>query len=696
MESAARSTRNIAIIAHGGAGKTTLAGAVLFNAGAVKDPGSVDQGTSILDFEPEERKRRISISSTLYSCERAGARVNIIDTPGYSNFLSETRDALRAADGAVVMLSAISGVKAETEKIWSYAASLPAVAFVNKMDRERADFLRAVDDMERVLGVKGVAMQMPLGAGAGFKGVIDLISMKAFVYGAQFSGAYEVKGVPLELLKEARAMRDHLVESVAETDDALTGKYLSEGALSEGELMEAAYKAVLSKKFVPVYAGSALKNIGVAQLMDAADAMLAPPRAGGSAPEAVTGKNPATGEPEEREQVGTSPFSALVFKTVLDPYTGKLSIFRVYSGVLRPEATVLNANQGVKEKISHLYLMEGKSVKEVSFAAAGDIVAASKLRQTHTGDTLCDAAHPVIFDGFVRPAPVLSYAINPLTKADEDKAPSAIAKLMEEDPALGFRHDDETKEFILSGAGQVHLEASLEKLKRKYACEVALKAPRIPYRETIQTSVKAQGKYKKQSGGHGQYGDVWLELSPLARGAGFEFVNAVTGGAVPRQFIPAVEKGVREAMHAGVLAGFPVTDVRVTLYDGSHHSVDSSEISFKIAASMGFKEGMKQAHPVLLEPVMSMEVDVPEACLGAVMGDLNARRGKILGATAKAGSHSVKALVPMSGVISYATDLKGLTGDRGIFSMEFSHYEEVPAYLSKKIIEGAKTGAKEG
>jgi len=684
--------RNLSIIAHGGAGKTSLAEAMLFAAGAIERLGRVDDGTSHLDFEPEEQKRKITISAALHHYDWNGFRVNLIDTPGYSNFLTETRDSLRVVGGAVVILSAISGVKVQTEKIWEFADEFEVarIAFVNKMDRERASFLRAVDDMEKVLKVKGVPMQIPLGEGPDFKGLIDLVTMKAYIYKDDGSGAFEAKDIPKDRAADAKAMRESMVASVAEADEALTERYLNGEEIKIDDLLRALREGVLTRRFVPVYLGSALKNMGVNLLMDAVNLTLPSPLDKGIIRGHIKGTDPRTGEELEMEPDLSAPFSAFVFKSLIDPYTGKLSIFRIFSGVIHADATVLNSTRDAKEKLSHLYFLEGKKLKEVPKAEAGDIVAVAKLKDTHIGDTLADVASPVRFAPFPPVAASLSYALHPKTKADEDKAAGAIEKLMEEDPSIDFRMDEQTHEFLLSGVGQVHLEVAVEKLKRKFGCDVELKTPRVAYKETLRSHVKVQGKYKKQSGGRGQYGDTWLDISPLPRGKGFEFVDQITGGSIPRQFIPAVEKGIREAMLSGVLAGFPVVDVRVALFDGTYHSVDSSEMAFKIAASMGFKKGMEQAHPVILEPIMKMEISVPDDKLGDVIGDINARRGKILGAEPKAGSQTIRALVPAAEVITYATDLRGMTGDRGIFTMEFSHYEEVPTYLSQKIIAAHK------
>jgi elongation factor G len=678
--------RSVAIIAHGGAGKTSLAEAMLFNAKATTRLGSVDQGDSNFDFEPEEQKRKISTCSALHHYDWHGHRVYVIDTPGYSNFLTETRNSLRVAGSAIVLISAGSGVKVQTEKIWGYADefNVRRVVFINGMDRERASYKRALEEMARVLGVKGVPVQMPVGEGEGFKGVVDLIGMKAYLYTGD--GKYEATDCPEELKAEASRMRESMVESIVEVDDALMERYLEGKEVSADELRKGLREGVLGGTLIPVFMGSALKDMGVNLLMDAVNGCLPSPLDEG----AVKGKDPGSGDETEREPDPAGPFSAFVFKTVIDPYAGRLSLFRIYSGTLEHDSTVYNPGSDTNEKIAHLFLMEGKKTREAATATVGDIVAVPKLKATGNGDTLSDPGSPILFDGLPQVTSSLSYAIHPKTKGDEEKLKSALSKLMEEDSSLGFRRDEQTKEFLLSGVGQLHLEVSIEKLGRKYGCNVELRAPRIPYKETIRKSVKVQGRYKKQSGGRGQYGDTWLEISPLGRGKGFEFVNNIVGGSIPKQYIPAVEKGIREAMQTGILAGYQVVDFKVSLYDGSHHSVDSSEMAFKIAGSMGFKKGMEQALPVLLEPLVNMEITVPEENLGDVIGDLNSRRGKIHGSDSSGGGQVVKASVPMSEVITYATELRSITGDRGSFTMEFSHYEEVPEFQSQKIIDNAK------
>ncbi|MEE9613332.1 MAG: elongation factor G [Thermodesulfobacteriota bacterium] len=680
--------RTVALIAHGGAGKTSLAEAMLFNAKATTRLGRVDDSTSILDHEPEEQKRKITLSASLHHYDLDKHTTTVIDTPGYSNFLTETRNSLCVADGAVVLLSAISGVKVQTEKVWEFAdeSDLPRIAFVNKMDKDKADSPETVADMEKVLKVKDVPLQLPIGQGEKFKGVVDLLSMKAYIYGDDLSGKAEITDIPGELKEEADKARETLMEAAVESDDKLTEKYLNGEEVSDEELKAGLRKGVVAGNFVPLLFGSAYKNMGVDLLMDAVNLCLPSPldRA------AVKGTDPKTGEDASREPSEDAPLSARVFKTVIDPYTGKLSIFKIYSGKLTGNASLLNSSTGVKEKPGHIFVLEGDKTKEVTEASCGDIVAVSKLKDTHTGNTLCDAESPIVLPPLPPANASLAFAITPKTKADEDKVPQGLHKLMEEDPALEFKRDEHTNEFLLSGVGQNHLEVAIEKLKRKYGCEVELKAPRIPYKETLRASTQVQGRYKKQSGGRGQFGDTWLEISPLPRGTGFEFVNNIVGGVIPRQYIPAVEKGIKEAMLHGTLAGYPVVDVKVRLYDGSHHSVDSSEMAFKIAGSMGFKKGVEQSRPVLLEPIVNMDIIVPEDHMGDIIGDINSRRGKILGVDPRGGSQVVKAVVPMAEVISYSTDLKGMTADRGLFTMEFSHYEEVPAHLSPKVIEAAR------
>ncbi len=680
--------RNLGIVAHGGAGKTSLAEAILFNTGMIDRLGRVDDGTSTMDFEPEETKRKISISSAFDHCEWDGHSIHFVDTPGYGDFIGDTRACMRALDCAVIILSAISGVKVQTEEVWQWANDfeIPRIAFVNKMDKERANFLRAIDDMEQHLQARGVAIQMPIGAEEDFEGVIDLVTMKACRYKQDGGGGCEEMTIPDELLAEAQRLREHMVEVVAEAYDALTEKYLETGELTEEEILDGLRVGTMRNTFTPVLCGSATKNVGVRQLLQAVCSFLPSPLDRTKA----VGENPKTGDLVERGPDEKEPFSALVFKTTSDPYTGKITIMRIYSGTLHADSTVYNASKGVEERIGQIYELEGKKQKAIKQAFAGDIVAVAKLKETVTGDSLCDPVHQIVFEPAKQLLPVISYAIEPKTKADEDKIHNALHRMIEEEPTLESHRDAQTKEFIISGLGQVHLDVIVEKMKRKFNVEVLLKTPKVPYLETLRGTIKVQGKYKKQSGGRGQYGDCWIELSPTARGEGYVFEDKVVGGVVPRQYIPAVDKGIQEAAADGFLAGYPVVDFKVSLYDGSFHTVDSSEMAFKVAGSMAFKKGMEQAKPTLLEPIVTLTVIVPDENMGDVIGDLNSRRGKVVGVEPKANSQVIKAIVPMAEVLAYSNDLKSMTSDRGLFSTEFSHYEEVPTHLAAKIVAEAQ------
>jgi len=685
--------RNLGIIAHGGAGKTSLAEAMLFDTGMIDRLGRVDDGTATMDFEPEEIKRKISITSALDHCEWKGHSLHIVDTPGYGNFIADTRACLRALDGAVIILSAISGVKAQTEEIWAWANEfeIPRIAIVNKLDRERAGFLRAIDDMEKSLGARGVAIQMPIGLEADFKGIIDLVRMKAYFYATNGSGKFSEGAIPAEYADEATRLHEQLVETAAEAYDALTEKYLESGELTEEEIMDGLRVGTMRNTFTAVLCCAATANIGVAHLLDAVCDYLPSPLDRTRA----VGIHPKTEEIIERGPSETEPFSALVFKTTSDPYTGKITIFRIYSGVLNSDSTIFNSTKAVEERIGQIYELEGKKQRAIKQAVAGDIVAVAKLKETVTGDTLCDSIKPIIYEPAKQLLPVISYAIEPKTKADEDKIHSALHRMIKEEPTLESHRDSQTKEFIISGMGQVHLEVIVEKLKRKFGVDVILKTPKVPYFETIRGSAKVQGKYKKQSGGRGQYGDCWIEMSPNGRGEGYVFEDKVVGGVIPRQYIPAVDKGIQEACLDGFLAGFPVVDFKVALYDGSFHTVDSSEMAFKVAGSMAFKKAMEICKPVLLEPIVTMKITVPDENMGDVIGDLNARRGKVVGVEPKANSQIIRAVVPMSEVLVYSNDLKSMTSDRGLFSTEFSHYEEVPSHLAQKVIAEAQASHKD-
>ncbi len=677
--------RNLALIGHSGCGKTSLAEALLFTAGATNRLGKVDDGSSILDYEPEEIKRRITISSAFHHYSWKKHIVYLADTPGDDNFLADTRATLHAVDAAVVIIDAVDGIKVGTEKVWQTASQygLPRLIFINKLERERADYASVLTDMKNILEAQPVPLQLTLGQEAAFKGVVDLITLKAYVVSG---GKVETVPVPDDLKEEVEAGRSDLLNFAAESDDELIEKFLEEGDLSQEEIYHGLRLGTLKGRIVPVLFGSALANMGVTLLLDAINLFLPSPEDRG----AVRGKNPQTGQEVELLPDPDGPLAAQVFKTIADPYAGRLSIFRIYSGTMNSDSTVFNATRGVPERYGQLFLLEGKGQKAVGSVGTGGIAAVAKLKETVTGDTITSETQPVILPPMTMPKCMITLAVEPKTRGDEDKAFSAIQKLLEEDQSLRLTRNAETKEILLSGMGSVHIEANIEKIKRKFGVEVNLKPQKVPYRETIKGTTKVQGKYKRQSGGRGQYGDTWIELEPLPRGAGFEFVDKIVGGVIPKQYIPSVEKGIVEAMQEGVLAGFPVVDLRVTLYDGSFHEVDSSDMAFKIAGSLGFKKGVQQAQPTLLEPIMKMVVTVPEENMGDIIGDLNGRRGRVLGVDAQGRLQVITAHVPMAEVLLYAPDLTSKTGGRGTFEMEFSHYEEVPPQLAEKIITEAK------
>ncbi|MDX9715037.1 MAG: elongation factor G [Dissulfurispiraceae bacterium] len=677
--------RNIAVVAHSGAGKTSLTEAILFNAGAVDRLGSVEAGNTVTDNEPEEIARRLTISSAVAFCDWNESRLNIIDTPGFINFIEDARGCLRVSDGAIVIVSAISGVKAETEKIWKYACEfeVPRVVFVNKMDKESADFYQALSELERSFDSEAVPLQIPIGAGENFRGVIDLVTMKAYVYK---DGKAEEAEIPDDLLKNAQEYNKKLVEKIAEAEDSLLEKYLEGSELTVDEIIRGIKEASLTRRFIPVLCGSATMNIGIPNLLNSVVMCLpSPEEMTRIAP--VRGTSPKDGKEHNRKPDQAEPMTAYVFKTIADPFAGKVSVFRVYSGVFKADSNVINANTGAKEHIGQVFYLQGKKHVSVQSLGPGEIAAVVKLKDTNVGDTLCEEHHALILPKVRFADPIISYAIAPKSKGDEDKVSIGLHRILEEDPTLKFSRDEESREMILSGMGQVHLEIALEKLKRKFGVEVMMKTPKIAYRETIKTHSKSQGKYKKQSGGRGQYGDCWIEIAPMPRGKGYEFVDKIVGGVIPRQYIPAVEKGIVETMHEGVFAGYPMVDMKVSLFDGSYHSVDSSEMAFKIAGSMALKKAVQDAKPVLLEPVTSIEVVTPDEALGSVIGDLNSRRGKVQGVEPQAGGNQkILALVPMAEMLTYANQLHSITSGRGLYSMEFSHYEEVPAHIAMKIV----------
>ena len=689
MERKPETLRNVALIAHGGSGKTSLGEAMLFNAKATNRLCKVDEGNSNFDFEPEEIARKISISTAIHQCEWKKRIVNIIDTPGDDNFLSDTKLSLQAADGVVLLVDATSGVKVGTEKVWAFAEEqgLPKILFVNKLDRERADFYKTLDQISQVFEVNVTPVFLPIGKEADFSGVVDLIRMKAYVYQKDGSGKFETAEIPADMADEAAEWREKMIENIVEADDELMEKYLEGEELSSQDIEATFTKGIKEKIVIPVACGSATMNIGVVQLMDLMVEGLPSP----AERPPKKGKKPGTGEEIERPPSLDAPFSALVFKTVADPFAGKLTLLRIFSGVLKSDSTVYNSTKDVKERFGQLFVLEGKKQQPVEQAGAGDIVAIAKLKETVTGDTLCDESDPIVFEPVEPLPPVISYAVEAAVKGSEDKVFTSLAKLVEEDPALRLERDQATSEIVLSGVGQIHLEATCDKLKRKFGVEVNLKPVKVPYRETIKKPVqKVIYRHKKQTGGRGQFAEVHFDVTPLERGAGFEFEEALVGMNVPRNFVPAVEKGIQEALQSGILGGYPVVDIKVRFFDGKSHEVDSSEMAFKIAASMCLKKALQEANPVLLEPVMKMEIQVPEEVMGDVIGDLNGRRGRVLGMESKGRYQIIKAQVPMAEVLQYALDLNSMTGGRGTFSMEFSHYEEVPAQLAEKVIAAAK------
>lgn len=681
--------RNVALISHGGAGKTSLAEAMLYTSGAINRLGKVDAGNTTTDFDPDEIKRQVTIGTALAPLEWKGVKVNLLDTPGFFDFIGEVQGALRVADSAIVAVCAVSGVEVGTEKVWSYADTynLPRLVFVNKIDRENANFDAVLEQLRQFFGVKVFPLQFPLGQENSFKGVIDLVKMKALVYTDNTGLALQEEDIPAELQEKALNLREKLVEAAAEADDELMEKYLEEEPLSEEEINRALRIGTLEGKIVPVLCGSGIMNYGIQPLLDLVTSALPSPADRPPAPGTLPGK---ADEEVVRKADPGEPLSALVFKTLADPYVGRVNYFRVYSGTLKADSQVFNFNKEKAERIGSLFFMRGKNQIQTDQIIAGDIGAVAKLAVTATGDTLGDKNNPIVFPPIEFPEPVISFAVEPKSKGDEEKVSAGLARFLEEDPTFRVERNTETKQIIISGMGDMHLDVIVERLSKKFGVDVNLKTPKVPYKETIRGTSKKEGKYKKQSGGRGQYGHVFLEISPLPRGEGFVFEDKIVGGVVPRQYIPAVEKGVLEAMEEGNLAKYPVVDIKVSLYDGSYHTVDSSEMAFKIAASMALRGAIDQADPVLLEPIMDVEVTIPENFMGDIMGDLNSRRGRIQGMAPGQGLQVIKAQVPLAEMFDYAIDLRSMTQGRGFFTMKFSHYEEVPFQEAEKIIAAAK------
>jgi elongation factor G len=669
--------RNVVLLSHSGAGKTSLCEAMLYSSGAITRLGKVDQGNTTSDYDPDEVKRKISIHLSLAPCEWQGLKVNLLDTPGYADFVGEVMAAVRVADGAVIVVCAASGVEVGTELVWDYAEErkIPRLVFVNKIDRENADFLKALEELQQNFGKRCLPIELPIGAQDDFQGVVDLVTMKSYIQNQEGE-------IPDSLRSQAEGFREKLAEAVAETDDNLIAKYLEGEALTEEEIRQGLRVATLSGQVVPVMVGSALKDLGTTRLLDAISHYLPSPLDR----DQISATNTQLKKEETITLDSTAPLAALVFKTSADPYVGKLTYLRVYSGTLYSDSMVWNAAKECQERIGQLFMLRGKAQEPVPHLVAGDVGAVAKLAETSTGDTICGRDHPLALPAIEFPLPSMSVAVHPKTKADLDKLGSSLSRLAEEDPSLQVRRDADTMETILSGMGETQLEVVAEKMQRKFGVNVRIEIPKVPYKETITSSTKAEYKHKKQTGGHGQYAHVFLELEPLPRGAGHEFSNRIVGGAVPKNYIPAVEKGVLEAIREGVMAKYPVVDIKVTLYDGTYHAVDSSDMAFKIASGYAMRKGLSEGHPVLLEPIMNMRITVPESFTGDIMSDLNSNRAKVMGMTPQGKWNIIEAQAPLAEVQRYAVNMRSITQGKGSFQMEFGHFEEVPAHITERII----------
>ena len=683
----AANIRNVAIVGHSGSGKTQLVSAALFDAGAVNRFGKVDEGTTVTDFDEEEISRKHTLSSSLAYAEWNKNKINIIDTPGMANFLADTRAALRVADAALIVVDAVSGVQVQTEKTWQVAEelALPRLVVVNRLDRERASLERTLQAVHSVLSRTVIPIQLPIGEEKSFRGVVDLVAQKAYVYQTDGSGKFTESAIPADMADAASAAREALIEMVAEADETLMEKFFEAGTLSQEQLVSGLRSATAAGKVFPLLCSSATLNIGVQPLLDAIVGYVPSP-----ADRPVKTVNAKSGQETERALSENGPVSSFVWKTIADPFAGRITLFRVMSGALKSDSTVHNKTRDTAERLGHLVLIQGKTQSPVPEVRAGDLGAVAKLKDTLTNDTLGDRSDASVFPPLKFPEPVLAYAIEPKSRGDEDKISSSMHRLEEEDPSISYSRDPQTKELLLAGQGQLHIEVTVAKLKRRFGVDVNLKPPRIPYRETIKSATEAHGRHKKQTGGHGQFGDCKIRVEPLPRGADFEFVDDIFGGAIPRQFIPAVEKGIQDARTRGYLAGYPMVDFKVTVFDGSYHDVDSNELSFKLAGSLAFKDAMTRARPTILEPIMNVEVFAPSDFAGDLMGDLNGRRGRIGGMDTRGATTVIKAQVPMSEMLTYEQHLTSATGARGSYHMEFSHYEEVPAPLQAKIIAASK------
>jgi elongation factor G len=678
--------RNVAVVGHGGAGKTQLVSTLLFDAGMTNRLGRVDDGTAVTDFDEEEIARKHTLSTSLAFAEWSKHKVNLLDTPGFANFLSDARAAIRVADTALVVVDAVSGVEVQTEKVWASAAefAVPRIVVLNRVDRERASLARSLESLHEAFGRTVIPITLPIGEEKNFLGVIDLVAMKAFTYATDASGKFTEGPVPPSLAGDANAAREKLVEMVAEADDALMERFFEEGTLTQDELVLGLRRGVLTGKVFPLVCTSALLNVGIQPLLDVlVNAVPSPAERGFPATK-------KSGEAATVSAVESGPVCAFVWKTLADPFAGRITLFRVASGTMKADSSLHNLTKDTPERLGALLVPQGKTQNTVAELHAGDIGAVAKLKETQTNDTLGDKSGEIIFAPTSFSEPLLSYAIEPKSRGDEDKISTALQRIREEDPTIQFSRDPQTKELLLSGQGQLHIEVTVAKMKRRFGVDVNLKLPRIAYRETITAAIEAHGRHKKQTGGHGQFGDCKIRMEPLARGADFEFVDDIFGGSIPRQFVPAVEKGIQDARLRGYLAGYPVVDFRVTVFDGQFHPVDSNELSFKMAGALAFKDGMSRARPTILEPVMNVEVYAPSEFAGDLMGDLNSRRGRISGMDSKGVSTVIRAQVPMAEMLTYEQHMTSATGGRGSYSMEYSHYEEVPSHLQAKIVAQAK------
>ncbi len=684
-------TRNIGIIAHIDAGKTTVTERVLYYTGKTHKIGEVHEGAATMDWMEQEQERGITITSAATTCFWAGCRINIIDTPGHVDFTVEVERSLRVLDGGVTVFDGVAGVEPQSETVWRQADKymVPRICFINKMDRTGADFYKDLQSIWTRLNKNAVAIQLPIGSEDKFAGIIDLIKMNAVIFKDEMGKQFDVVDIPDDMKEKAAEYRATMIERISETDEALTEKFLMGEEISEDEINTALRKAVIKNELYPVLCGSALKNKGVQQMLDAVNAYLPSPLD----IESIKGINPKTGEEDERHADDSEPFSALAFKIATDPFVGKLAFFRVYSGVLKSGSYILNSTTGERERIGRILRMHANTREEVQEVFAGEIAAAVGLKGTTTGNTLTDVDKPIILESITFPEPVISIAIEPKTKADQEKMGIALQRLAEEDPTFRVRTDEETAQTLISGMGELHLDIIVDRMKREFKVEANVGKPQVAYRETIRKTVESEGKFVRQSGGRGQYGHVWIEISPQEPGTGFIFENAIVGGVVPREYITPIENGIKEALNNGVIAGYPVVDVKAKLYDGSYHEVDSNEMAFKIAGSMALQEGVRKADPVILEPVMKIEVTVPEEFMGDVIGDLNSKRGRIESMDDRMGVKIVKAFVPLGEMFGYTTTLRSMTQGRASNSMEFDHYDEVPRNVAEEII-GKKAAAK--